>query len=298
MNINEKNKISVIIPVLNAEKYIKSLLDMLFNQTVRPDEIVVVDSESEDNTTAICKQYPNVRIISILRKDFDHGKTRDLALKQCIGDIVIFMTQDAIPYDNNCFENLVKVLKCNSKVAVACARQLPRKDASAIERLIREYNYPGQSNIRSQKDVVSMGIKAFFCSDVCAAYNKKIYEEIGGFDYPIKTNEDMLFAAKAINNDYLVAYCAEAMVYHSHNFNLREQYKRNYIQGFELQIHKEELLNVSQNSEGIKLVYYVSKKLLSRCKIVSFICFGFDCFARLLGNKRGRAAAVRTISKK
>ena len=113
MDTNNNSKISVIIPVLNAEKYIKALLDALFEQTVKPDEIVVVDSESEDRTTLICSQYANVRIILIKRKDFDHGKTRDMALRTCDSDYILFITQDAYPKDEYCLNHLntMKILQ-------------------------------------------------------------------------------------------------------------------------------------------------------------------------------------------
>ncbi|MBQ8613474.1 MAG: glycosyltransferase, partial [Ruminiclostridium sp.] len=70
--------ISLIIPVLNAEKYIEKLLEKIFSQTVVPDEIIILDSESEDRTIDICKKYDRVRVIDIKRKDFDHGGTRHI----------------------------------------------------------------------------------------------------------------------------------------------------------------------------------------------------------------------------
>ena len=82
----------------------------------------------------------------------------------------------------------------------------------------------------------------------------------------------------------------QSEVYHSHNLSLAEQYKRNYIQGYELERHKALLGNVSQNEEGWKLVAYVTKKLLAKGRLISFIHFGFDCLARFLGSKMGKRA--------
>ena len=300
MNINEKNKISVIIPVLNAEKYIKSLLDMLFNQTVRPDEIVVVDSESEDNTIAICKQYPNVRIISILRKDFDHGKTRDMALRTCNSEFILFITQDAYPQNRYYIENLIKPFSHDEKIAISSGRQIPRNDATHMEKCIRNFNYPENSSIRSKDDVERLGIKTFFFSDVCSAYRKDIYEKVGGFDFPLKTNEDMFYAAKVIKEGYKIAYTADAKVVHSHNMSLKEQYSRNYIQGYEIERHKDILCNVSQSVEGIKMVKQVSLQLIKDRHLLSLMHFGLDCFARILGSKNGtkKARLVTTRTEK
>ena len=60
--------ISVIIPTLNGAGYIDGLITRLNSQTVRPDEIVVVDSQSDDNTVELCRKHSNVRIIEILNK--------------------------------------------------------------------------------------------------------------------------------------------------------------------------------------------------------------------------------------
>lgn len=285
--------VSVIIPTLNSENSIFNLISCINLQSIKVDEIVVIDSMSDDGTVHIAKNQPNVRLMKVSRKDFDHGRTRDFALKNCKGDYVVFMTQDALPYDNFCIENLVNTLKSNDRIAVVCGRQLPKEEATKMERFVRYFNYPAKSNLRSKSDIDKMGIKTFFSSDVCAAYNRKIYEKLGGFEYPIKTSEDLLFAAKAINNDYLVAYNADAKVFHSHNLTLRQQYKRNFITGYEIQKHINIFQGVSLESEGVELVKYVSRNLLKTGNLVGIIYFGFDCCARFLGNKMGRIAAKR-----
>jgi len=282
-------KTTVIIPTLNAEKELPDLLAALHAQKHAVDELIVVDSASDDRTAEICRADPAVALIPIERKDFDHGKTRDMALRRSSGDVVVFLTQDALPADENLLTNLIAPLS-EDGVAVSAGRQLPKKDATRMERLVRAFNYPAESYIRSKADLPRMGIKTFFCSDVCAAYNRSVYLELGGFDYPIKTNEDMFFAARVINAGYRIAYAADALVYHSHNFTLKEQYARNYIQGYEIERHREALNNAAQESEGMKLVKYVSKDLLRHGHFFSFIHFGFDCCARLLGSRAGRKA--------
>lgn len=278
-----EKRISVIIPTLNGAEYIVNLIDKFNSQTIRPDEIVVVDSESDDNTVELCRNYDNVRVIEILRKDFNHGGTRDMALRTCNSDFVLFTTQDAVPNNEFYIENLLKPFE-DDNVAIASGRQIAREDAWQMEKLVREFNYPSVSHVRSKADLPQYGIKTYFFSDVCSAYRKNIYEQLGGFENPLKTNEDMFFAAKIIENGYKVAYAADAEVIHSHNFSLKEQYKRNAVIGAELEKHKELLNGVSADAEGMKLVKYVSLKLLKKGRIFQFIRFGFDCCARKLGN--------------
>lgn len=291
-----EDKVSVIIPTLNAEHELPQLLCALNQQKHHIDELIVVDSESNDKTVDICEANDKIKLLHVKRRDFDHGRTRDLALRSSIGNIVIFLTQDAIPVDDDFIGNIIQPLK-NADIAVSTGRQIPKANATDMERLVRQFNYPSESYVRSKDDIPQMGIKAFFSSDVCAAYRKDIYLALGGFDYPLKTNEDMFFAAKAINAGYKISYTADAKVYHSHNFTLKEQYKRNYIQGYEIEKNKAILSNVSQESEGIRLVKYVSANLIRQGQIASFIRFGFDCVARLLGSRQGRKAYRKLLGK-
>ena len=284
--------ISVIIPTLNAEADLPGLLRALSAQTLPADEILVADSESADRTVSAALETEGVRVLPVKRKDFDHGGTRDLALRNTAGETVVFLTQDAVPADEYFLENLVRPLE-QEGVAVVTGRQLPKAEASPMEKLVRTFNYPAESHIRSEADEEKMGIKTFFCSDVCAAYSRKIYEELGGFEQPLKTNEDMFYAAKAIRSGYRVAYAADARVYHSHNFTLKEQYRRNRAQGYEIERHRSLLGNVSKVREGFRLARFVSAGLLKQGRLISLARFGLDCFARIAGSQAGRRQALR-----
>lgn len=279
------SKISVIIMTLNAEKYIQNIIDMLKKQTIVPDEIIVVDSQSQDQTVDIAKKN-NVKIILIDRKEFDHGGSRDLALRESIGDYVLFLTQDAEIGNEKYVENLISPFN-DDKVAMVCGRQIAKKDATSYERLIREFNYPDKRMTKTKEDIKKLGIKAYYMSDVCSAYRRDIYLQIGGFEHPILTNEDMLIAAKALKNGYKTSYEPDAFVYHSHNFTLKQEFKRNALVGAFLKQHENELGNTKVSSEGMALVKYVSKKLLNDRMYIDFCRFGFICVAKYLGNKYG-----------
>ena len=113
-------------------------------------------------------------------------------------------------------------------MAAAYARQPPDKDCDIIERYTRSFNYPKESSVKTKADLDRLGIKTFFCSDVCAAYRRDLFEELGGFESPVIFNEDMFFATNAIEHGYGVAYAAEAKVVHSHNYTMRQQFHRNF----------------------------------------------------------------------
>ena len=278
------------MPTLNAEKTIKQLLDAIHTQTIIPSEIIIVDSSSTDQTVKLASTYPDVKIMAIERKDFDHGGTRDKAIRASTGELIIFLTQDALPADAHFIENLTAPFSTDPMIAISSGRQIPRTDARPFERLVRNFNYPAESRIRSSADIPELGVKTFFVSDCCASYRRDIYERLGGFDRPILTAEDFLFAARAVNAGWKIAYAADARVIHSHNLSFLEQYHRNYKTGYETEGHKEYFAGTSQEKEGLKLVKYVSLELLKRGRILSLIQFCLDCGARLLGSIMGRRA--------
>lgn len=230
--VHLNTNISVIIPTLNGGKELSKLLQLIKLQTINVQEVIIIDSESIDSTVQVAKSF-NVKVFSIQREYFDHGGTRNFAAARAVGDILIFMTQDALPENENTFENLIKPLE-NPKIVVSYARQLPKPNTKITDQFLRLYNYPSQSLIKSEALVAELGIKTFQNSNVCAAYRKKEFARLGGFEEAIVSNEDMLFAAKAIFAGYKVAYCAEARVLHSHNYTFRDIFKRYFDIGASL----------------------------------------------------------------
>lgn len=292
--------VSLVIPTLNSERDIEALLEKLENQTHPIDELVVVDSSSDDDTADIVRlfagNHANVELQVIARKDFNHGSTRDRALRTLTtGEFVLFMTQDAVPADDQYVEALLKPFE-NPKVAAVSGRQLPKHDARRFECLVREFNYPAEDFVRGRGDLPRYGIKTFYLSDVCSAYRRSSYLECGGFCRTL-TNEDMYMAAKLVAAGYLVAYAADARVYHSHNLTPKQQYKRNYAVGKFLEEHKDVLMDASEIGEGKKLAANVAGELLRGGHIGELCAFGVDCVARFMGNRAGRRDARNEIAK-
>lgn len=282
--------ISIIIPTLNAEHEIEALLIALDRQSIQPNEILVVDSASEDKTIELVQKHKRVRLLEIDRQDFNHGTTRDMALNESSGDFVCFLTQDAVPVSDDYLKRLVAPMVEDSNIALVSGRQLPKADARRFEQLVRCFNYPDSPSVRSKGDLEKLGIKTFFASDACSAYRRTAYLECGGFDH-VNTNEDMLMAAKFIASGMKVAYEPRAEVYHSHNLTPSQQFARNRAVGFFLETHADDLMHASEIGEGGRLVKAVSSQLLREGNLVEFIAFGVDCCARLLGNRSGRRAA-------
>jgi rhamnosyltransferase len=247
-----KIDISVIIPTLNAEKTICRLIDKIHKQTLLPMEIIVLDSYSCDRTESMASSL-GCKVISIEQCFFDHGGTRDLGARQASGSILVFMTQDAIPYDNTLFENLVEPLS-NKEVAASFARQLAVPGSNPLENFSRLFNYPATSQQKTVEDIALLGIKAFFFSNVCSAIKKNEYLKVGGFPKHIIMNEDMIIAAKLLLDGYKIVYTAKALIWHSHNYTVPLYFKRYFDIGAALNMNSWMLDHVKTENEGIRFI--------------------------------------------
>ena len=245
-------RVSIIIPTLNASIYLEKLLSMLKIQEVKPLEVIIIDSSSEDNTLDVAKGF-GAKTVVIPRHAFNHGKTRNIAAAEANGEILVFMTQDALPINEKLLSNLTAPLQM-SYIAATFGRHIPRSDASPLEVTARQFNYPDKASIKGIDDIKKFGIRTFFFSNVCSAIKKKLFFEAGMFSEDIKTNEDMLIAAKLLLNGYSVAYVPEAMVIHSHNYSLLKQFRRYYNIGSSLRNNNWILRYARTEGEGIKLV--------------------------------------------
>ena len=280
-------KISVIIPTLNAARWITQQLNMLLSQTVEA-EIIVVDSGSSDGTPGLVRRFaPRVRLLEIPPKDFDHGGTRDYALRQSTGDYVLFFTQDAVPKDHYCIEKLLAAFS-SLDIAAAYGRQIARPDAPEYEKLTRQFNYPDQPRVWREAEIPRYGVKAYFFSNACAAYRRDVYLATGGFDAPIITNEDMMMAAKLLHAGYALAYTPDAAVYHSHRYTLRQEYRRNVRIGKVMEQYRDRLTGAKTDVEGWRMLRFVGGELARRRQYGELFTFYTHAVVRFTGNRIGK----------
>jgi len=222
--LRNDNTATVVIPTHNVGQHFPDLLDSLQTQTLKPAQIIIIDSGSTDETCGVTKQR-NCKLITIDRTDFDHGTTRNLAMSEVSSEFAIFLTQDAMPVDEYMIAELIKPMQADANIAICYGRQLPRPNAGPLERFAREFSYPPQSILKTKNHIDILGLKAFFCSNCCSAVRRSTFDELGGFKNNVIVNEDMLFAANAILKGYFVYYTATAKVYHSHAYSLHEIFK-------------------------------------------------------------------------
>lgn len=250
-------KVDVIITTYKPDQRFLKLVDKLEHQTIPVHRIIVMNTEQKyfDRLTygTSFSKYKNVLVKHVSKREFNHGKTRNKGVGYSDAEVFIMMTQDAVPVDEFMVEQLIRGLLPRS-VAVSYGRQLADDTCSEAERFTRNYNYPDKKAVKSKADIEKIGIKTFFCSNVCAAYKRNIFDSLGGFIKHTIFNEDMIFAAGAVNAGYEIVYQPEAKVYHFHDYNNREQFRRNFDLGVSQADHPEIFAGIPSESEGIKLV--------------------------------------------
>lgn len=285
--------VDVIVLTYKPEKQVMELIRALEEQTYPIRRMIIMNTEERYfynlfYGTGFLEKYKNIEVHHLSEKEFDHGRTRAKAVQYSKSDIFVCMTQDAIPVDGQLLQNLVEALTSQDNIAAAYARQLPRPDCREIERYTRGFNYPDQSSVKSVADIKQLGIKTFFCSNVCAAYNREIYETIGGFVKKAIFNEDMVFAGHAVIAGYSIAYAADAKVCHSHNYTCMQQFHRNFDLGVSQAEHPEVFEAVSSENEGVKLVKSTMKHLEETKKWMQIPYLIISSGCKLIGYQLGK----------
>ncbi len=285
-------QVDIIIPTYCPPEHFTEVLDALEAQTLKPGKIILINTDEAAfrktlGAVDFASRYPNVRIRHIAKKEFDHGGTRRRAIAMSEAPIFVMMTQDAVPANRFLIERLVGSLT-SGKAAVSYARQLADDHSGVIERFSREFNYPEKSVTKTERDLKTLGIKTFFCSDVCAAYRRDLYDRLGGFVTKTIFNEDMIFAAKVIRAGYAIRYQADAEVIHSHNYTCAQQFHRNFDLGVSQAQHPEVFAKLSSESEGKRLVKEATAHLVRSGRVWKLPGFWLQCFCKYAGYLLGK----------
>ena len=310
---------------INKLILIQTVPDDFAGEILKVNFDVDFDEDSKSNKNF---HVPELVIHAVNQSEFDHGKTRNFGASYSDADYILFMTQDAIPADKHLIENLLKTfdgasdgdssdagfdgtsegaasdagfdgasdgdsssrINGSGKVinAISYARQLPRKEADIVEELTRLHNYPKESRVKTAADLENMGIKTYFCSDVCAMYDKKIFDELDGFVYPTIFNEDMIMASKVMDEGYSVTYAADAKVIHSHSYTCMQQLRRNFDLGISQKMYSEVFDRVSSEKEGAGYAKKVVFTLLKKGLVFKAFYFCMQCGFKLVGYKLGK----------
>ena len=283
-----RNTVDIICPLYNSESYILSLDKSLRMQKNVKFTINYVLTESSDNTESIMKKN-KILYKKIKKNEFSHSLTREKEALSKNGDIIVFVTQDAVITDEYWLYKLIKPI-IEKEASATFSRQISKYNN--IEKYTREKNYPDYSILKTKKDIEKLKLSCFFFSNVSSAIDRKVFKKLNGFDgKDLAISEDMYFAYKLITNGYKIKYCSDSFVYHSHNFTLKEIYNRYRLTGI---FFKENsyLDKYGTTGSGFNLGFYVLKRILIEHRFLLLFRYPFDMLSRFLGlyagKKRGR----------
>jgi rhamnosyltransferase len=230
----EVGRVSVVIPVLDGADTLPAVLDALFAQPLPGgQEVVIVDSGSRDGSRELAKQHP-VKLVDVRPTDFDHGETRNLGIRHASGEIVVLLTQDAVPVGSDFLAEILRPFE-DPQVAGAYGRQIPRDDCDVVT----ARNLRGWMAGREQASRARLGSRRLedlppaerheLCvfDNVCSAMRRSAWEELS---FPAsRFGEDIAWGKEAISRGWTIAYAPAAAVVHSHRRSLGYEYRRTRI---------------------------------------------------------------------
>ena len=216
--------ISLVIPCLNSARFLP-FFRTVFLALEEEYEVIIVDSSSDDETVDLANSY-GWRTISIARNDFDHGGSRNLGAREAKGDVVVFLSHDVKPV-LGAISTLVRTVR-EAGLACAYGRQVAGPNATLAERCLRMTNYGDQSYVYSAKDIERLGLAVAFFSDAFSAYDRTQFAAVGGFSPGLILGEDTEICMRFLIAGARVGYSSEAVVEHTHNYSLTQEFRRSF----------------------------------------------------------------------
>ena len=213
-------KVSVIVRCLNEGAHIGRLLDGLLEQAVPPDEIVVVDSGSTDDTLEIAAQYPT-KIVHIKPEEFSFGRALNMGCEAASGDVLVSVSAHVYPIYDSWLRELTAPF-ASPNVSLTYGRQQGDDRTSYSERRIFTQWFPIESEPNQRHP---------FCNNANSAVRREVWERYR-FDEALTGLEDLAMARRVVDDGGTIAYVATAPIVHVHEetwAKIRNRYRREAI---------------------------------------------------------------------
>jgi rhamnosyltransferase len=280
------SRIGVAFITHSSKRHLAHSLPRVVGSRLKP-RVIVVNSSSNDGTVEEARRL-GAETLVIPRVQFNHGLTRELARKQLATPIVVMMTPDAYPVADDLLEKLTEPLRTGLAVA-SYGRQIPHDGAGIFEAFPRQFNYPAHSELRTIDDLARLGVFTFFFSDTCSAYVNQALDEVGGFP-AVLSNEDTFTAARLLRRGLRIAYVAEAVVQHSHTYNLWQEFARSFDTGYVRKLHADLLAApASDEARGRRFFVELIRELARQRSYALMPYAVLQTAVKLVGYKIGRA---------
>jgi rhamnosyltransferase len=215
---------TIVIPTKNGAKDIRSCLEAVYSQKDAGQfEVLVIDSGSTDGTLEIVRRYP-VRLERISPETFHHARTRNYAAGLAKGNILVFLSQDAVPASDNWLAAFLSNFN-EPGVGAVYGRQLPKTESGLERRSTFSVMYGGARIVKVPMDGAELGHKYYHFSNANSAIQRKVWE-VTRFPDDLKVFEDVGIAKRILDSGWSIVYEPEAAVFHSHDFRLDILFKR------------------------------------------------------------------------
>jgi len=212
--LNEK--VSIYIPAYNMENTIEESINSVLNQSIKFDEIIVVNDKSTDNTLKKINTFSEIKLIN---NNENRGLSycRNLAIKNSKNEIVAAIDADVV-LDKYWLKNIIKNLK---NEIVICGGNLIEKYTKNKFNKWRSIYYKqnwGNSDILGPQFL-------FGCNTI---QKKSVWEELNGYDETFKTNGEDIDYCNRISklSNYKLFYNHSAICYHLQNDDLNSLSRR------------------------------------------------------------------------
>lgn len=227
--------VSIVIPVKNGGESLDSVLKRIFEQKTQFQyEVICVDSGSTDDSLEIIKKYP-CQLYEIQPQEFGHGKTRNYGAGKGTGEFIVFLTQDALPANEQWLEHFILAMKTDEEAAGGFGKHLPYPGCNVLDARDINLHFKGfgeettvhwiEDRARYDTEEGYRHFLAFF-SDNNSCLRRSVWEK---YPYPdVNFSEDQIWMKQMMELGYKRVYCPDAAVYHSHNYPLKTYFKRYY----------------------------------------------------------------------
>ena len=245
----DKLKATVFIPVYNGERdHLEETLSALYRQvTDFKWDVLITDSGSSDNSVAIInhfsEKYGNLRLLHLSKEEFSHGKTRQMAAEISQGEIMVYLTQDAVPHNEQWLAEMVRPFAMHSDIVAVLGNQKPRHYCFPAMKydILAVFNEQGVSDSltfwqRLDESRRGKYTKESFYSDVCSAAPRRFLTEKIGYR-PVAYSEDYEYGKDILDAGYIKVYNAKAIVEHSNDVRLSEYRQRIFDETYNVRLN-------------------------------------------------------------
>jgi rhamnosyltransferase len=214
-------KVAIAMRSYNDRDVIRGTLEMIGRQTYRNFELWNFDSSSTDGTFEIIREFNDP---SHIRQNesasYNPGTVLDDAVRTVGGDVVVFINSDATPESEDWLEKLIAPL-ADSGVGAVYGRQTARPDCRALFEKDTE---------RAFGDGREAAKWVHFFSMANSAARRDVLERFP-FETRIQYSEDIEWSFRVRTAGLEIRYVADAAATHSHNYTLRQSFKRRFGEG-------------------------------------------------------------------